>query len=122
MGGGGPVGGNPASIANGSTGLSRAATTVGATTKAINSAGSQGSAAAGGDPMAGAISRLAAAFAQTASDVEIELRAAGMLANNAAHDLATAGGTSTGSPSTSPTTPPTKGPLPVGSGGSGYPR
>lgn len=118
MGGGGPVGGNPATISNGSTGLGRAATTVASTAKAITSAGSTGSAAAGTDPMAGAISRLAAAFAQTATDVGTELRAAGLLANNAAQDLATAGGTCP-APGT---TPPVRGPLPVGSGGSGYPR
>ncbi|WP_375488723.1 hypothetical protein [uncultured Jatrophihabitans sp.] len=111
MGGGGPVGGNPASISDGASGLGRAARVVGSTAAAINSAGSQGSGAAGGDPMSGAISRLAAAFSQTASDVEIELQAASKLAGNAAQDLTTAGGGAPG-----------HGPLPVGSGGSGYPR
>lgn len=87
-----PVGGSPDTISTGAQDLRSAGRSIGTAAAGITKAGSLGSAAAVTDPMAGAISRFAAAFAQTTSDIETEMLAASSLAANAAADLATAGG------------------------------
>lgn len=90
--GGQAVGGDPSTISSGAHDLRAAGHSVGTAASAISKAGAQGSAAAQTEPMSGAISRFAAAFAQTTSDIETEMQAASMLAANAAADLHTAGG------------------------------
>ena len=89
----GGVGGTPDTISAGAQQLRRTGTAVGTVATGIADAGNSGSAAAETDPMAGAISRFAAAFAETARAVETEMQAASALAANAADDLRVAGGT-----------------------------
>lgn len=89
---GGKVGGDPDAIATGAKALISTGNSVGKHATDIDGAGRTGSAAAVTDPMAGAIARVAAAFSQTVTDIEVEMRAAGQLAANAAADLQTAGG------------------------------
>ena len=71
----------------------RSPTAIGGTASGVSSAGRSGSPAVADSPMAGALSRFAAAYSQTLTDLETETRAAATLAANAAADLATAGGT-----------------------------
>lgn len=89
---GGYVGGSPDTISAGATHLKSVARSVGSAGPAIDKAGSEGSAAAVTEPLAGAIARFGAAFGRTAVDVETEMEAASLLAANAAADLHTAGG------------------------------
>jgi hypothetical protein len=88
----GGVGGTPETISAGARQLSGAARAVGATGKGISSAGGQAAGAAGDGRIAAAVERFAAAWSRTTEDVGTELRAAALLANNAAEDLAVAGG------------------------------
>lgn len=86
------VGGDPGAVSAGGSALASVATAVGQTAPGISSAGSSASAAAADSPIAGAVSRFAAAYSQTLTDLETETRAAATLATNAGADLATAGG------------------------------
>lgn len=86
------VGGNPGAVSAGGTALASVATAVGQTASGITSAGSTAASAASDSPIAGAVSRFAAAYSQTLTDLETETRAAATLASNAAADLAVAGG------------------------------
>ncbi len=89
---GGAVGGTPETISAGALQLSGAAKAVGATGAGISSAGSQAAGAAGDPRISAAVDRFAAAWSRTAEDVGTELRAAALLAGNAAEDLTVAGG------------------------------
>lgn len=86
------VGGDPGTVDSGADALRAVASAVGQTASGISSAGSSGAAAVADSPIAGALSRFAAAYSQTLTDLETETRAAATLAANAAADLATAGG------------------------------
>ena len=86
------VGGDPGAVSAGGSGLASVATAIGQTGSGVTSAGSAAASAAADSPIAGAVSRFAAAYAQTLTDLETETRAAATLATNAAADLATAGG------------------------------
>lgn len=87
-----PTGGNPGTIAAGADGLRAAAAAVGTTSKGITSSGSQAAGAAGDARLTAAINRFAAAWSQTTTDLDTQMRAAAMLARNGANDLAVAGG------------------------------
>jgi hypothetical protein len=92
MGGGGPVGGNPARIDDGGTKLRTASRGVGQRSTGVNQAGTQGSGAAGDANLAGALSRFAAAAGGMTDGLTKQLDAAALLATNASKDLSTAGG------------------------------
>jgi hypothetical protein len=86
------VGGDPGSVDSGANALRSVGTAIGQTASGVSSAGHSGAAAVADSPIAGALSRFAAADSQTLTDLETETRAAATLAANAAADLATAGG------------------------------
>ena len=94
--GGGAVGGDPAQISASGAALIAAASAIGQTSAGLTRAGSTGCAAAD-SPVSAAISRFAAASSQLSTDLDTQLRVAGLLANNGGADLATATGTGPGS-------------------------
>lgn len=86
------VGGDPGSVDSGAGALRSVAAAIGQTAPGVSAAGRSGAAAVADSPIAGALSRFAAAYSQTLTDLETETHAAATLAANAAADLATAGG------------------------------
>lgn len=86
------TGGNPDTIAAGSQGLSSAVRAVGATAKSIASSGGSAGGAAGDGRISASLGRFTAAWSQTTADLETQLQAAALLAENGAADLAVAGG------------------------------
>jgi hypothetical protein len=75
--GGGPVGGDPATIHNGGTAL-RAAAAGDMSTRAagFRSVGAQGSGSAGSGALAAAVGRFAAAYGEVCADLNVHLGAA----------------------------------------------
>jgi hypothetical protein len=90
--GGGPVGGNPATIQDGGAGLRAAAKDVGSRAAGFSAAGGTGSGGVGNGELAAALSRFAAAYSEVCADLDTQLGGAALLATNASADLRTAGG------------------------------
>jgi hypothetical protein len=89
--GGGPTGGDPATIEAGASALHPVVGAVAADATGITSACGSGS-AAGNANLEASIARFSAAWSQMASDISAQLAAAALLAQSGAQDLNTATG------------------------------
>lgn len=84
---GGPVGGDPTTIADGGKALRTTGTSVGGRSADLSGAGSKSAGAAGDDALAAALRRFSAASSQFATDLGEQLDTAGGLATAASADL-----------------------------------
>jgi hypothetical protein len=87
-----PVGGAPPEIHDGGATLVRTAAAVGQTATGIRHEVSRAMTGTGALGLVDALMRFGAVHTQRVADIEVQLRAAGQLAQNASADLAAAGG------------------------------